>query len=170
MSEAEDERRAAEEHQIHTQNLGRPPEQDDEAPATIKYISEQESVESPVEALEWINSKSASTANLSEEDVRSKEWVIEYFQLLAPLEHPPEYGLTGALRAWAYDDPNEYREPLKPSEQIKVEGYSEVGKEANSRSKEGWGVETATKDTKESIVRGKDGKKSGGGILGRLRK
>lgn len=165
----QEERRQHEEHQIHTQNLGRPGGQDDDkAPQTLKYVSEPEDIDAPIEALEWINSKSASTANLEPEDVRSKEWVLEYFQLLARLEHPPEYGLTGALRAWAYDDKEQFRQPLKPSDRLKTEGFTEVGKEAKTRSKDGWGVETATRDTKESIVRGKE-EESSGGILGRLR-
>lgn len=168
MSSRENERRQHEEHQIHTQNLGRPEDQDDTAPQTLKYVSEPEDIEAPIDALEWINSKSASTSNLEPEDVRSKEWVLEYFQLLARLEHPPEYGLKGPLRAWAYDDSEEYRKPLKPSDRLETEGFTEVGKEAKSRSKDGWGVETATKDTKESIVRGKESDSSGG-ILGKLR-
>jgi len=157
------------EHEIHTGNLGRPDGNDDKAPQTLKYVSEPEDIDSPIDALEWINSKSASTANLDPEDVRGKEWVIEYFQLLGRLEHPPEYGLTGPLRAWAYDDKSEHKKPLKPSDRLQVEGYSEVGKEAKTRSKDGWGVETATRDTKESIVRGKDSDSGSGGLLGRLK-
>ncbi len=168
MSSREEERRQHEEHQIHTQNLGRPEGNEDQAPSTLKYVSEPEDIDAPLDALEWINSKSASTANLEPEDVRSKEWVLEYFQLIARNEYPPEYGLTGPLRAWAYDDSEEYRKPLKPSDRLETEGYTEIGKEAKTRSKDGWGVETATRDTKESIVRGKDDDSSGG-LLGRLR-
>lgn len=168
MSSRKEERRQQEEHQIHTQNLSRPDDQNDKAPETLKYVAEPEEIDAPIEALEWVNSKSASTANLESEDIRSKEWVLEYFQLLARLEHPPEYGLKGAVRAWAYDDSEEFRKPLKPSDRLKTEGFTEVGKEAKTRSKDGWGVETATRDTKESIVRGKDDDSSGG-ILGRIR-
>ena len=49
-----------------------------------------------------------------------------------------------------------------------TEGYTEIGKEATTRSKEGWGVETSTRDTKESIVRN-DEETGKGGILGRIR-
>jgi len=151
----------------HDMNLGRAGDQD-KTPETLKYISQpEESVESPTEALAWINSKSASTANLSLEDVRSKDWVLEYHQLLSRMEHPPQYGLAGHLRAWAYDDPTEAREPLSSAQLLETEGYTEIGKEATTRSKEGWGVETSTRDTKESIVR--DDKETSGGILGKLR-
>jgi hypothetical protein len=152
----------------HRQNLSRRSEDEDKAPETLKYISKPEdSVESPTDALEWINSKSASTANLSEEDVRSKDWVLEYHQLLSRMEHPPEYGLKGHVRAWAYDDVEEYRQPLSSSKLLETEGYTEIGKEATTRSKEGWGVETSTRDTKESIVRGDED--DSGGLLGKIR-
>lgn len=168
--EIEEMRQRQQESERHNQNLARHTDENTKAPETLKYISEPEdSVDSPTNALKWINSKSASTANLSVEDVRSKDWVLEYHQLLARMEHPPEYGLTGHLRAWAYNSRNEYRRPLSSSDLLETEGYTEIGKEATTRSKEGWGVETSTKDTKESIVRDdKDG--GSGGILGRLRK
>ena len=154
------------EAQRHNANLQRPGE-DDKTPETLKYISQpEEEIESPTEALEWINTKSASTANLSDADVESKPWILEYHQLLSRMEHPPEYGLSGHLRAWAYDDAQEYREPLDPSELVDTEGFAEVGKLALTRSKDGWGVETSIKDTKESIVR--DGDSGKGGIRGLL--
>lgn len=139
-----------------------------DSPATLQYISEPEDVETPVDAVSWANSKTASTANLSEEDVKSKSWVIEYHQLIGKCAHPPEYGLTGPLRAWAYDDYTEWRTPLDARDDLKLEGFSETAKEAKTRSKDGWGVETATRDTKESIVRGNESE-SGGGLLGRFK-
>lgn len=142
---------------------------DTNAPETLKYVSKPEDIDSPLESLEWINSKSTSTANLSEEDVRSKEWVLEYHQLMSRMERPPEYGVTGHLRAYVYDDVDEYKKPLKSTEALEVEGYTEVGKESSTRSKDGWGVETSTRDTTESIVRDDDSKNSSGGILGRFR-
>jgi len=154
--------------QIHmSQATG--PAGDSNAPETLKYVSKPEDIESPIEALEWINSKSTSTANFDPEDVRSKEWVLEYHQLMARMERPPDYGISGHLRAFVYDDVSEYRKPLKPSERLEVEGFTEVGKESSTRSKDGWGVETSTKDTKESIVRGED-QNGSGGILGRLKR
>lgn len=158
----------AREAQRHDHNFTRPSEEDNKTPETLKYISQpEEEIESPTEALEWINTKSASTANLSEEDIQSKPWILEYHQLLSRMEHPPQYGLSGHLRAWAYDDQNEYRKALDPTDLLNTEGFAEIGKLAVTRSKEGWGVETSTRDTKESIVR--DGKNKSGGLLGRFK-
>lgn len=142
---------------------------DTNAPETLKYVSKPEDIESPVDSLEWINSKSTSTANLDPEDVRSKNWRLEYHQLFARMSRPPAYGVSGHLRAYMYDDPNEYKLPLDPEETLEIEGFTEIGKEASTRSKDGWGVETATKDTKESIVRDEEQTNSGGGLLGRWR-
>ncbi len=59
------------------------------------------------------------------------------------------------LRAWAYDDKNEHKKSLKPSDRLQVEGYSEVGKEAKTRSKDGWGVETAPATPKNRLSVGR---------------
>lgn len=168
MSDRQQEMETQRRHQHHSSNLARPPNDDDQQPQTLKYVSEPEDVDTPLDQLEWINSKSASTANFEEEDVRSKEWVLEYHQLIAKMARPPEYGLTGHLRAWAFDNQDAFEKPLAPDEELDVEGFSEIGKEASTRSKEGWGVETSTRDTKESIVRDGSGNNSGG-LLGKLR-
>jgi len=152
---------------MHNQNFGRPA--DTNAPETLKYVSKPEDIDAPVDALEWINSKSTSTANLSEEDVKSKNWRLEYHQLFAIMGKPPEYGIKGHLRAYVYDDVNEYELPLDQDEQLEVECYTEIGKESSTRSKDGWGVETSTRDTKESIVRDEEQQGGGGGLLGRFR-
>lgn len=138
--------------QRHNANLQRP-EDEDKAPETLKYISQpEESVESPAGSLEWINTKSASTANLTDEDVRSKDWIIEYHQLMSRMRHPPSYGLTGHIRAWAYDDPHEELYPLSGEDLLTTEGFAEIGRESSTRSRGGWATETSTRDTKESIV------------------
>jgi hypothetical protein len=156
------------EHETHMANLQANGQGMDRAPETLKYISEPEKIDSPSDGLEWLNSKAASTTNLSEEDVRSKEWVVEYFQLLARMELPPHYGLHGHRRAWAYGDIDEFKRPLTPDNKLDIEGFSELGKEASHRSKDGWGVQEATKDRKESVVR-KDEANTSGGLLGRFR-
>lgn len=143
--------------------------EDSNAPETLKYVSKPEDIESPVEALEWINSRSTSTTNLSEEDVRSKEWVIEYHRLMSQMERPPAYGIKRHRRAWVYDSVDEYKEPLGPNEELKTEGFSEIGKESSARSKDGWATETSTKDTKESIMRDDTDESGGGGLLSRIR-
>lgn len=156
-------------HETHMANLRQDGRAVDRAPETLKYISEPEQIDSPSDALEWLNSKAASTTNLSTEDVRSKEWVVEYFQLLARMEMPPPYGLHGHRRGWAYGDVGEFRRPLTPDNKLDIEGFSELGKEASHRSKEGWGVETSTEERKESVLRKDDGKTSGG-LIDRFRR
>jgi hypothetical protein len=152
---------------MHQSNFGQPGESN--APETLKYVSQPEDIDSPVESLEWINSKSTSTANLSSEDVKSKKWIVEYHRELAITPFPPDYGVTGHLRAYMYDDADEYRMPLETDERVETEGFMEVGKESNTRSKDGWGVETSTRDTKESIVRDEEQQGGSGGLLGRFR-
>ncbi len=168
MSDREQEIQEQYERQLHQGNLSGQGQTN--APETLKYVSKPEDIESPVEALEWINSKSTSTANLEEEDVRSKEWVIEYNREMSTMDHPPTYGVTGHLRAVMYDDVSEFKEPLSPGDNVELEGYSEIGKEASTRSKDGWATETATRDTKESIVRDENADKNSGGLLARIRR
>lgn len=142
--------------------------QDTNAPETLKYVAKPEDIDSPVDPLEWINSRSTSTTNASPEDVRSKEWVIEYHRLMSQFERPPEYGVTGPLRAYVCDSAAENKAPLGPNEQLEVEGYSEIGKESSMRSRDGWATETATRDTTESIVRDENEEGSSSGLLGML--
>lgn len=169
MSNDQEEQRERERrYQMHGGNLSGA-NGDTNAPETLKYVSKPEDIDSPIEALEWINSKSTSTANLSEDDVRSKEWVLEYHRQLSRMERPPQYGVKGHLRAWVYNDRSEFAIPLGPSEEVEIEGFTEVGKESSTRSKEGWGVETSTRDTKESIVRDEE-EKSGGGLLDKIKR
>lgn len=172
MSRQNGDMREYERTQLHQSNLGHPQEDDDRAPETLKFIAKPErKVEAPVEGLNWIASKSTSTANFEPEDVRSREWVMEYHSLLSPLEHPPKYGITGHLRAIVFDDFDEYKEPLTPEDYIKMEGMLEVGKENTSRSKRGWGVKETTRDTRESFVHNEDeGRKARSGLLGRLKR
>lgn len=155
------------ERSVHQGNLQMP--EDSNAPETLKYVAKPEDIESPVEPLEWINSRSTSTTNLSEDDVRSKEWVIEYHRLMSQMERPPDYGIIGHRRAWVYDDVDEYKMPLGPNKELEAEGFSEIGKESSARSKDGWATETATKDTKESIMRDDTDEPGSGGLLSRIK-
>jgi len=155
-------------HALHQGNLGNA-RGDSNAPETLQYVSQPEDIDSPVESLEWINSKSTSTANLTSDDVMSKKWKLEYSREIATTPYPPAYGIKGHLRAYMYDDKSEYRMPLDTDKKVETEGFMEVGKESNTRSKDGWGVETATKDTQESIVRNDEDKSGGSGILGRFK-
>lgn len=165
-------KRDPEDQELHGVNVRRPPDDEGRGPETLKFIAEpDDEVEPPVDGLGWLSGKSISTANFEEEDVRSREWVIEFYALLSQLERPTAEGLSGHRRAWAFDDPDATAEPLSPTEQLQVHGAGEVGKEAATRAKEGWATETGTADTRESIVRNPDdeGQDSRGGILSRIR-
>lgn len=155
------------ERQVHSSALARK-NQERDAPETLKYVSEPEDIDSPAEALAWINSKSASTTNLSNEDVRSEEWVIQYFQLLARMNKPPHYGISGHRRAWAHGDLAAFERPLEPDDKLEFEGFAELGNLTTKKSEDGWGVETSTRDTTESIMRKDDGE-SKSGWFGRFR-
>lgn len=169
MSQSERERQMQEQYEkeLHRGNLGMG--EDSNAPETLKFVAKPEDIDSPIENFEWVNSRSTSTTNLDEEDVRSKEWVIEYHRRMSLLQHPPDYGVTGHLRAYVYDDPDEYKLPIDEGGKMGLEGFSEVGKESSMRSKDGWATETATRDTKESIVRDENDTGGKGGLLGRIR-
>jgi hypothetical protein len=154
-------------HQLHAQALSRP-DDDDDGPATTRYISEEDG-DAPVDGLEWMLSKTASTTNLSEERVEGDEWELEIATLLSKQAYPPSYGLYGPWRAWAHDDPAADLMPLEQLDRVQTEGFKKRGQDARHRSKDGWGVETSTRDTKESIVRDhSDDDGSSGGILGRF--
>lgn len=163
-----EEREEQQAHQIHASQLQATGAEDTDTPRVLEYISEVDDVaELRDDSLDQLTSKLASTANLDDETVAGKEWVGELQALLWKCRFPPDYGARGAFRAWMYDDLDEYRDPLSPGDVIEKEGYLHNFTLALTRSKGFKGPEMATKDTKESIVRGKD-KKSGGGILERL--
>lgn len=163
-----EERQEQQEHQLHAAQLQTAGE-DTDTPRVLEYLSEVDDVaDLRDDSLDQLTSKLASTANLDDETVAGKEWVGELQALLWKCRFPPEYGARGAFRAWMYDDLDEYRDPLSPGDVVEKEGYLHNYTLALTRSKDFKGPEMATKDTKESIVRGKD-KKGGGGILGRLK-
>lgn len=169
MNEADERREEREkqrQQQLHAQALNRP--DDEDGPATTRYISEEDD-DAPVDGLAWMLSKTASTTNLTEERVQGDEWELEIATLLSLQAYPPSYGLTGSWRAWAHADPSADRRPLEQLDRVGVEGFKKRGKDARHRSKDGWGVETSTRDTKESIVRDDREESGGGGILSRLR-
>ena len=168
MADRQEEIAEQQERQLHQGNLTGGPTSSN-SPETLKYIAEPEDIDSPADGLDWINSKSTSTANLDQSDVRSKEWVLEYHREFSQMDRPPVYGISGHLRAFVYDDPDEFKKPLVPQEQQEAEGYMEIGKEASTRSKDGWATEQSTSIRKESYVHDDKRKNSGGGLLGRFR-
>jgi len=165
--EIREERQRDREQQLHAQHLAQAGD-DDKGPETTRYISEEEA-DGPVRGLDWMLSKTASTTNLEDERVEGDEWQIEIAAMLSRAAYPPPYGLTGSWRAWAHDDLDAALPAIDELEDVELEGFKQRGKDARHRSKGGWGVETSTRDTKESIVRDDRETNSSGGLLSRLR-
>lgn len=121
------------------------------------------------DTLDHLHSKVVSTANLSEAEVDGMEWRHEIAGLRRRQFHPPAYGLTGYCRALAFRDASAHAEPMAPEDRIKHEGMLHIADMAVTRSEEFIGPETATKDTRESIVSSED-RGGSGGIGSRLRR
>jgi len=156
------------ERQMHQGNLGAPAK-DTNAPETLKFLAENgDEQEPPVDELKWLSTKSTSTAKFSSEDIRSREWIGEIHKEISTMSYPPVYGISGARRAFVYDDVEEFKAPIDASDRLAVEGYGEQAKESATRSEEGWGTEVATRDTKESIVRDEK-ESSAGGLWGKIK-
>lgn len=137
-------------------------------PEVLEYVSKLDGVDTPVESVDWMNNPSASTTKLSEEDTKSREWEIEFYLTMAPQGHPPKEGVTGALRAYVYDEPGESKTPLSQEELMELLGYGTTGKDSAKRSEGGWATETSTRDTNESIIRDDNGDGGRSGLLGRF--
>lgn len=166
-------KRDPEDQRVVESGLSRRREEPNRAPETLKFIAEpSDQVDPEVDGLGWLSSKSTSTSRFTPEDTESREWVIEYDILLAKQPYPTQEGLSGHLRAWAANDPSEDKDPLSVADILQVEAAAETGKEASTRAREGWATETATADTRESIVRNEDVDDSGssrGGLMSKLR-
>lgn len=109
-----------------------------------------------------------STANLSEEQVRSNEWFREIIWLLYSSLRPTPEGMHGAWRGYAKGDASEALAPLSPQERVQGEAAVGMSKLALSRSEDAKVVEEATRTVKQSIVSDDEGGGSSGGVLSRL--
>lgn len=173
MSVQEQKEMREEEHErrLHAQNLQMPAEEDGQTGEILRYLAEIDdlpiSTDDPV--MGQLVSKLTSTANLSEEQVRSNEWVREYLLILYLSKHPTEEGMHSFERAWAHDDASAYRDPLSAEDRMAIESFVTSSKLALTRSEGFRAVEESTRTVNESIVndQGKESG-SGGGILGRL--
>jgi hypothetical protein len=167
----QEERERERQHRLHNNNLKGAAAPDNGKAEILKQLSEIDDLpidgDDPV--MGQLTSQLASTANLNGEDIRSKEWVFEYLKLLYLANYPPEYGITGDRRAFVYDDPQEYREPLDEEDQSMVEAYLDNAKRTLTRSEDAKVIEEATRTINESVVRDEsDDSGSSGGILGRM--
>ncbi|ELZ24899.1 hypothetical protein C475_11700 [Halosimplex carlsbadense 2-9-1] len=170
--EARKERKKNREYQLHGSNLGGNVGDDQNKAEILSQLSEISDLpigeEDPV--MGQLVSQLASTANLSEEDVRSKEWVFEYLRLINEAQYPPSYGITGARRAWVYDDASQHKEALVPEDDATLESFTDNAKRALTRSEDAKVIEESTRSVSESVVRDESQDENGGssGLLGRM--
>lgn len=147
--------------EIHARNVVSGSSSND--PRTLKYIVENKNLpELKDDSLDYFLNKIISTANLSEEETEGIEWENEIAMLRRKQVYPPEYGLTGHLRGFAFADADAYLMPLDKFELIKQQGLATLSKLAVTRSEEFVGVETSTRDVNETIVNDEESSSSGG--------
>ena len=156
--------------QFHSQNLSG--QQDDgEAAEILRYLADIDDLpiakHDPV--MGQLISKLVSTANLTAEQVKSNEWIVEYLLVLYLSKHPPKYGMHGVERAIAHDDPDEDVDYLTAEERMSLESFIQVDKLAFTRSEDFKAVEESTRNVNESVVRDEQNEGGSGGILGKLR-
>lgn len=132
-------------------------------PKALKYIVENNNLpELEDDSLDYFLNKIISTANLSGEETEGIEWENEIAMLRRKQVYPPEYGLTGHLRGFAFGDSSEHLMPLDKFELIKQQGLATLSKLAVTRSEEFVAVETSTRNVNETIVNDDETGSSGG--------
>lgn len=155
-------------NELHARNMIQ--DNKSNTPQILEFLAEIKDEDSPDlddESLDHMLSKVVSTANLSKEEVEAIEWHNEIAMMRRRHAHPPNYGLTGYLRAFAFRDSSEYRLPIDQMDIIKQEGHGLLSKLAATRSEEFIGVETSTRDIRESIVN--EEQSASGGLWQRMR-
>jgi hypothetical protein len=156
---------------FHNMNLQGQGKQDQEAAQVLHALSEIDDLpiqpkDDPV--MGQLVSKLTSTANLTEEEVRSNEWVREYILILYLCQFPTEDGMHSEWRGWAHGDESMEREYLSPRKRLMLENLVTTSKLALSRSQDAKVIEEGARDVRESVTTESDGNSSGGGILGKI--
>jgi len=157
--------------QYHTGNLQGQGQQQGEAAQVLSALSEIDDLpmspqDDPV--MGQLISKLTSTANLTEEEVRSNEWVREYILILYLCQFPTDDGCHSEWRGWAHGDESEERAPLHPKKRAMLETLVSTSKLALSRSEDAKVIEEGTRDVKESVLSEPDGSSGGKGLLGKV--
>jgi len=156
--------------QAHGANLGAQHEESETA-QILNTLSEIEDLpmdpqDDPV--MGQLISKLTSTANLSEAEVRSNEWVREYILILYLCQFPTPDGCHSEWRGWAQGDSEQATEPLHPETRMELETLVSTSKLALSRSEDAKVIEEGARHVSESIVSDGDGEGGGGGLLDKL--
>jgi len=157
--------------QYHSMNLQGQGQTQGEAAQVLRALSEVEDLpiqpqDDPV--MGQLISKLTSTANLSEEEVRSNEWVREYILILYLCKFPTEDGNHSEWRGWTHGDESKEREPLDPETRLELETLVTTSKLALSRSEDAKVIEEGTRDVSESVLTEHDGEGGRNGLLGKL--
>jgi len=157
--------------QYHSQNLSGQQRQGETA-QVLSALSEIDDLpiqpqDDPV--MGQLVSKLTSTANLSEAEVRSNEWVREYILILYLCKFPSEDGCHSEWRGWMHGDTDAERDPLDPQTRTMLESLVTSSKLALSRSEDAKVIEEGTRNVSESVLSEEGGENSSGGILGWLR-
>lgn len=121
------------------------------------------------EVMGQLISKLTSTANLTEAEVRSNEWVREYILLMYLAQFPTPDGCHGPWRGWAHASAEQDVEPLHPRKRTEIETLVTSSKLALSRSEDAKVIEETNRNRQESYVHDAESDSGSGGILGRLR-
>lgn len=174
MSQQQMSAEEAQQRRLHEANLtgGATEDREGEAAEILRYLSNVDDLpigsDDPV--MGQLVSKLVSTANLTEEQVKSNEWVFEYILVLYLCKFPRPDGMHSGDRAWSHDDVDAFREPMQPERRMEIEAHVSMSTLALTRSEGMAAVKEGTRTVKESIVSDeKASNSSSGGILGRLR-
>ena len=173
QAEAEDHYHKQRRHSYHAANLQQPTEHKGETAEILRALSDIDDL--PIEpkddpVMGQLVSKLTSTANLSEEEVRSNEWVREYILILYLCKFPTHEGMHTSWRGWAHGDSSQARDPLDPDKRMMLEAFVSSSKLGLSRSQDAKAIEESVRNVNESIVNeGDNNDGGGGGILGRIR-
>lgn len=157
--------------QIAQQGLNQRQDENDAA-EVLQYLSDINDLPDDLAAddvLGQLISKLTSTANLTSEQVKSNEWVVEYIMLLYLCKFPKRKGLHGAWRGVAHSDPTAAREPLDPEKRMMVESFVNQSKIALTRSEGAKVMEEGTRNISESVVHDDTKQEKSGGIWGRIK-
>jgi hypothetical protein len=169
MSTQEEMQKRQRDAQFHGQNLADTNE-NGEAAEVLRYLADIDDL--PIDKSDPIMgqliSKLMSTSNLSAEQVKSNEWVLEYLLILYLSKHPPKYGMHGVERAIAHDDPDERIDYLSPEDRTSLEAFIQVDKMVLTRSEDFEAVKESTRNVSESVVHDDNSDGGKGGIWGRI--
>jgi len=156
----------------HQQNLQGGKQERGESAELLRALSEIDDL--PIspnddETIGQFASRIVSTANLSQEEVRSNEWAKEYILIMYLAGRPTPTGLHSEWRGWTYGDVDAEREPLAPKLRAQLESYMISSNLALSRSEDAKVIEESGRTINESILNdGEESNSGGNGWLSRL--